>query len=45
MSIREKAIQITMQYYDVDRETALEIYMEEILAAERLIQRFEEECG
>lgn len=33
----EKAIEFVMKFYNIDREIALQLYMDEIEAAERLL--------
>ena len=43
--LNERAIQIVMEFYGVSREDALSLYRDEVEAAQRLINRFESECG
>ena len=43
-ALSDRAIAIVMQFYDISREEALSLYRDEIEAAERLIDRFEQEC-
>ena len=45
VALNERAIQIVMQFYGVSREDALSLYRDEVEAAERLVDRFESECG
>lgn len=43
--MNERAIQIVMQFYGVSRDVALSLYRDEVESAERLIDRFEQECA
>ena len=43
--LNERAIQTVMQFYGVSREDALSLYRDEVEAAERLVDRFEQECA
>jgi hypothetical protein len=41
--MNEKAIEFVMQFYSIDRETAIQLYADEIKSAESLLQAFTEE--
>ena len=43
--LNERAIHVVMEFYGVSRDVALSVYRDEVEAAERLINRFESECG
>jgi len=41
--MNEKAIEVVMKFYGVDRETAVQFYADEIQAAESLLEIISEE--
>lgn len=41
--MQEKAIEFVMQFYSIDKETAVQLYADEIKAAESLLQIISEE--
>ena len=41
--MNEKAIEFVMKFYNIDRETAIQLYADEIRVAESLLQAFTKE--
>lgn len=44
-ALNERAVQTVMQLYNVSREDAIAYFWDEVEAAERLLDRFEQECA
>lgn len=43
--MNEKAVEFVMQFYSIDRETAVQLYMDEIKAAEILLSVLPRNCN
>lgn len=43
--MNEKVVEFVMQFYCIDRETAVQLYMDEIKAAEHLLNILPRSCN